>query len=223
MALDESATPDLVPDLLYHTCLTVIDPGTDKPQVYVLSSHSTIEAAKKSAVEAIPKLGFDKDEFEVYQEQIHATENWEHGGGVVVYAKTPAGQDFLVGTDTKANAESLEVNADGTLALPHGIDHLHYVLQTTIDYKGRPAVFTEIQGAYTKRSDALEAAKKCLLSDDVTVADYAQYDQRDLLKPPEDWPFGEDVLVHAVANTGENFLISLTTPPKAYLRFRRGS
>ena len=30
------------------------------------------------------------------------------------------------------------------------------------------------------------------------------------------WPFGEDVLVHAVAQTGENYTVAVRTPPEAH-------
>lgn len=212
---------ELIPTLLHHTCLTVIDKGEGTlgpdPRVYVLGTHSTIKAAKAFALEALSTLGYDKDSFKVYRENIQDPESWEHGDGIVVYAKTPAGHDFLVGIDTKPNTENIPAKADGSLILPHGTDHLHYVLQTTIDYKGNPAVFTEIQGAFAKRSDALEAAKKCLVTGYGSKIEYDQYDERDSIEMPESWPYGEDVFAHAVACTGESYLVSLKTPPQTYL------
>lgn len=222
MATEETTGSDFIPDTLFHTCLTVNEHSGETseavPRVYILGTHATVEAAKRFASGVIPTLGYDREDFDVYEERSRDTEEWEHGDGVVVYAKAPAGQEFLVGIDTKLNTEDLRASNDGSIVLPHGIDHLHYLLQTTIEYRADRAASTEIQGAYTKRNDALEAAKWCLLIDGGTEADFAQFDSRGDLDQPEDWPYGEDVLIHAVAQTGENYLITLRTPPAAYLR-----
>ncbi|ROT38030.1 hypothetical protein SODALDRAFT_360353 [Sodiomyces alkalinus F11] len=214
-----------VPDLLYHTVLTVdereaaVGKQNPIPRVYVLGTHSELAAAKKFALQVIPQLGYDKSDFDLYEEKTPQTaESWQHGDGIVVYAKAPAGQVFTVGTDTNPNPEKLRAVPDGTVLLPGGVDHLHYVLQTTIDYKADPAISTEIQGAFVRRADAVEAVQKCLVSEEVSPDDYAQYDARDSVKVPDNWPYGEDVYVHAVANTGENYMVTLTTPPSAYLR-----
>lgn len=218
-----------VPDLLYHTVLTVDErnaaPGKQSPipRVYVLGTHAQLDAAKSFATQVIPTLGYDKSDFDVYEEKTtpESAETWKHGDGIVVYAKAPAGQIFTVGTDTKSNTEKLRALPDGSLVLPNGIDHLHYMLQTTVDYKRDPAISTEIQGAFVRRDDAVKATKECLVGEEVSPADYAQYDVRDAVDEPESWPYGEDVYVHAVANTGENHLVSLRTPPSAYLRHRK--
>jgi hypothetical protein len=212
-----------VPEFLYHTYLKVDEHGVETkeviPRFYVLGTHATVESAKNSAATVIPKLGYEESDFDIYEERPKVGGEWKHGDGVVVYAKAPAGQEFFVGIDTKLNSGDLPAKEDGSLVLPQGVDHLHYVLQTVIEYRGDDqAATTEIQGSYVKRTVALEGAKSCLLDSDITEGDFAEYDARDDLGERDDWPYGEDVLVHAVANSGENYLVSVKSPPSAYLR-----
>ena len=210
---------ELVPSELYHTCLKVDEHGFETnsmlPKFYVLGTHATIEAAKKYALTVLPSLGYAKDDFPDYEERPSVTE-WKRGEGVVVYAKAAPGQEFFVSTDTKPNPEKLRAKPDGSLVLPNGVDHLHYLVQMTIDYNNDGKTTTEVQGAYVRRADALKSAKGLLLVEGETKeSDYAEFDARDDLDQPKDWPYGEDVLVHAVAPTGENYLIMLKTPPQA--------
>ncbi|KAL2751994.1 hypothetical protein ACRALDRAFT_1083605 [Sodiomyces alcalophilus JCM 7366] len=223
MASEGKSETAFVPELLYHTVLTVdernatVGEQNPIPRVSVMGTHSEVEAAKKFAAQVIPQLGYDKSDFEVYEEKTpELAETWKYGDRVRVYAKAPAGQVFTVGIDTKANDEKLRALPDGTVLFPNGVDHLHYMLQTTVDYKANPAITTEIQGAFVRRADAIEATKTCLVSDEVRPEDYAQYDARDGVEVPDNWPYGEDVYVHAVANTGENYMVSLRTPPSAH-------
>ena len=88
---------------------------------------------------------------------------------------------------------------------------MHYVLQTRIDYnKDRNGAdqTTEVQGTYVRRGDALIGAKGLL-----NKADYEEYDERDENDLSGKWEFGEDVVVHAVSSTGENFNITVRTVP----------
>ncbi|KAM6508105.1 hypothetical protein FALCPG4_017993 [Fusarium falciforme] len=129
-------TTNDLPELLYHTVLTVIDyyqePSGPTSSVYVLGTHSTIEAAKAFATSALQGLSYEPEGFAEYA--VCSSKPWEHGDGVLVFARAPAGQVFLVRIDTTLNNESLLANPDGTIVLPQGCDTLHYVLQTTIDY-----------------------------------------------------------------------------------------
>lgn len=168
-------------ELLYHTVLNVIDYHTDPSgstqYVYVLGSHGTLEAAKEFAAKSLNTLGYEPEEFEVYD--VHGRgEEWKHGDGVIVYAKAPAGQEFIVRLDTTPNPEGLMVRPDGSLVLGHGLDHLHYVLQTKVDYnkdRSGAARTTEIEGCYRHRADAIRAARACLAEE---REHYAQYDER---------------------------------------------
>ncbi|CAM1504796.1 Fc.00g023870.m01.CDS01 [Cosmosporella sp. VM-42] len=205
------------PELLYHTTLTVIDfhedPSGAKRSVYVLATHATVEAAKAFAPKALHVLGYEPEDFQEYA--VHSSsEEWKHGDGILVYAKAAAGQVFLIGIDTTPNNDSLSANADGSFILPLGVEFLHYVLQTTIDYnQDRTGCIqeTNIEGSFVHRADAFEAARDCL-----DPTDFAEYDKREEMTG--EWPFGEDVVVHAVAETGQNSIVRVTTVPGAHKR-----
>ncbi|KAK4234088.1 hypothetical protein C8A03DRAFT_38147 [Achaetomium macrosporum] len=235
MAETETEPNPSIPEQLFHTVLTVIDYHADTSgstqDVYVLGTHTTLRAAKAFALSALQQLGYQRDDFATYATRADLppdqNQEWPHGDGVMVYAKAPKGQEFLVSLDTKPNTESLPASSagDDTLLLPERCDHLHYVLQTKTDYnQDKSGAFqeTEIQGCYVSRAAALAAAKRVLVSEEngISREDYAQYDERDGEEGEEEeeeagWPFGEDVYVHAVAQTGENYTVAVKTPPGA--------
>jgi hypothetical protein len=223
-----------IPELLYHTTLTVIDYHVDTSGstrgVYVLGTHTTLESAKAFSLTALQGLGYEEDDFAEYKARskklsTDEEEDWPYGDGVLVYAKAPAGQEFLVSLDTKPNTENLlEDVASGNhvLKLPQGFGHLHYVLQTKIDYnQDKSGAFqtTEIEGCYVRRADALLAA--CVALAELDRESFSQYDERGDEKEAGDWPFGEDVVVHAVAETGENYSVCVRTVPGAHKRYRK--
>ncbi len=217
-----------VPEVLFHTTLTVIDYHSDTSgstrDVHVLGTHANLPAAKAFALMALKLLGYDASDFTEYTTRVDApAEEWTHGDGVMVYAKAPKGQEFLVGLDTKPNTESLPVRPDGdTLLLPSPEDYLHYVLQNRTDFnQDRSGAFqtTEIQGCYVRRTDAIAAAKATL---EESREEYAQYDERGGEGEEAEWPFGEDVIVHAVAQTGENYTVAVKTVPGAHKRHGKG-
>jgi len=213
-----------VPELLFHTILTVIhhdsEAGSGRLDAYVLGTRTTLEAAKSFARHSLTFFGYSKEEFQIYEEKTPGVE-WKHGDGVMVYGKTAAQQQVLVTIDTKPNTGRVRAAPDGTLLLPDGSDHLHYVLQTVANYNTGRVESVEIEGAYAKRLDALAAAKRCLVDGNIRKEDYARYDEREDLSMPDDWPFGEDVFVHAVSANGENYEVSLKIPPSAYERHHK--
>jgi len=88
------------------------------------------------------------------------------------------------------------------------------VLQTTILYDNDSTggvQTTEVEGTYPTRKAAFEAARNALLDEDVTKESFAEYDEKDMEK--DEWPYGDEVLIHAVAGTGENFKISVKPQP----------
>lgn len=217
-----------VPEQLFHTTLMVVDFHQDTSgstrDVYVLGTHTSLAAAKAFALESLTHLGYQPDDFAEYASRADTpAESWKYGDGVMVFAKAPRGQEFHVGLDTKPNTESLPAGPNDTLQLPAGHDHLHYVLLNRTDYnQDKSGAFqtTEILGCYVRRADALAAAKAALQED---KQEYAQYDERDEIEEGSDWPFGEDVLVHAVAQTGENYTVAMKTVPGAHKKHRKAA
>jgi hypothetical protein len=92
----------------------------------------------------------------------------------------------------------------------------------------------EIEGCFPHKSEAINFARHWL-TNKKSSGMFVQYDERDDMTTPrslaqekeEDddendghqWPFGEDVLVHAVAATGENYCVAVRTAEGARERF----
>ncbi|KAH7190815.1 hypothetical protein DER44DRAFT_795750 [Fusarium oxysporum] len=164
---------DNVPELLYHTVLTVIDyqkePSEATRSVYVLGTHSALEAAKAFAISALQVLNYQPEDFIEFA--VRSSEPWEHDDCLLVFARTPAGQVFLIGIDTTLNIESLLASPDGAVVLPIGSNRLHYVLQTidnSLDRMGYRQS-TKIQGIYVHRADAWAARSSSLSATCVEV------------------------------------------------------
>lgn len=217
------------PDTLFHTVLTVIDYHTDPSggtrSTWVLGTHTELPAAKAFARKSLSELGYERDDFDLYEEAPAGgaltpdvtganMKEWTHGDGYIVWARAPAGQVFEVKIDAKGNNENLPASKEDVPVLPTGVDHLHYVMQTRIDYnKDRNGAEqeTDVEGSYAKRGDAMIAAKGLLLK-----GDFDEYDERDEKDGKGEWEFGEDVVVHAVKGSGENFDIAVKTIPGAH-------
>ncbi|KAL7784838.1 hypothetical protein V8C37DRAFT_395275 [Trichoderma ceciliae] len=218
MASANSKSSECVPEELFHTVLTVIDyshdPSGANRTAFVLKSHGTLDAAKKFAIHSLESVNFTSNDFQQYhvRNAKGASECWSHGDGVLLFARSFDGQEFLVGIDTTPNNESLAATPDGELRLPDGTKFLHYVLQITVDYNADRSgglQVMEIEGTYVHRANAWTAAHKCL-----DPTEYAEYDSRGDSQFIEEWPFGEDVAVHAVSETGQNYFIAVKRPPE---------
>jgi hypothetical protein len=207
-----------IPEFLYSTTLTIIDFHTDPSggiqHFFVLGTRGTLKAAKSFCITCLQELNFDIDDFCEYHVRVAGKEGsktWPYGEGVTTFAKAPAGQVFLVGVVTTLNNENLVSTPKGDLILPNGLRFLHYVLQTAIDFntdRTGSVRKSELEGTYLHRADAWLAAYKCL-----DKKQMAQYDSRENPALAGQWPFGEDVAVHAVSETGQNFYVSVKIPP----------
>jgi len=209
-------------DLLFHVKRTVTDFAKDKSgattSIDILGTFTDLAAAKLAARSALASEGYVKDDFETF-EQNDGTGTWTHGDGVLAFAKAPAGQTFEVRIDTKPNILQFKGNADGEV---EGV--LHYVIQQTINYNKDPtgsSQDTEVEGTYRTRETARKAARTALLDSEVTKKTFAEYDEFDDAREVNEWPYGEDVLVHAVAETGENFNVAVKAQPHSHQRHAR--
>jgi hypothetical protein len=216
-----SSPQDTIPELLYHTVLTVVDYSHDASgasrTIYILATHGTHEAAKAYAAQSLEKLNFEADDFQKYEVRglgsNRAGKSWVYGDGVIVFARSLDGQEFRASIYPTKNRESLRANVqDGKVILPEGAQFLHYVVQTIVDYHvdrsgGQQQMV--ILGVYLHRADAWVAAHKSL-----DPEDYVEYDCRGDAEFVEQWPFGENVAVHAISEWGLNHLVAVTTPPQ---------
>ena len=237
--IEPGITPQLfqeapnIPEELYHTTLTVVDPHNVHPDptgapvrhsTYPLATYATREAADQFASKALRELKYETSDFEVYQDKTTAAspeaEEWAHGGNTIVYAKTAGGQEFYIQVEGRTNKEHIAIATDGSgqIQYPTGCEHLSYVFVTESDYRDE-SVKTSLEGCFYHRPSAVAAAKDALLGEGrVKKNQLAQYDERKTLDGSEaqDWPFGEDVVVHAVGSKGENFTVAIKTVPGAH-------
>ncbi|KAG0644983.1 hypothetical protein D0Z07_9089 [Hyphodiscus hymeniophilus] len=204
-------------EFLYHIKRTITDYSEDKygatRTTDILGTFTDIAAAKSAARSSLASEGYVKDDFESYEGNDGAAE-WKHGDGVLAYAKAPAGQVFEVRVETNPNTLHFKGNADGEVE-----GFLHYVFQQTIDYSKDPtgaSQVTEVEGTYLTREAARKAARSALLDQDVTKQSFAEYDEFDDARDVNEWPYGENVYVHAVAETGENFNVSVKPQPHSH-------
>jgi len=202
-------------DNLYHVKRTITDYAEDKSgatrTVDILGTYTSLEAAKKAAINGLKGEGYLPDDFEVYEEKTPATaETWSHGDGVLVFAKAPAGQEFDVRLDTKPNVNGNEGNAQGKVE-----GTWYYVLQTKIDYNNDRVgglQSTEVEGMYSDVKEAIAAAQGALLDEDkdITKQWFDEYDEKPQSQE-EEWEYGDDVYVRAAAPNGENFFVAVKT------------
>jgi len=204
-------------EYLYHIKRTITDFAEDKSGATritdILGTFTFLAAAKAAARGALASEGYIADDFEILElkDETNA-EEWKHGDGCLVYAKAPRGQEFDVRIDTKPNVLNLKGNADGEVE-----GHLHYVLQTIIDYNNDRIgglQNTEVEGTYLTRKEAYAAAYTVLLDEEVTKESFAEYDEKEEFEG--EWPYGDEVLVRAVSQTGENFYVAVKAQPHSH-------
>lgn len=224
-----------VPGRLYHTLLTVThfyeDTSGYAQATYPLGTHTSLPAAEAFAAHALETLDYRPDDFAEYAvrgDQATTTPppgrvDWPYGDGTIVYAKQPArGREFLVRIDTTPNTEALPAGGPGdtprlrssSSPAPSDPHRLNYVIRTRVDYeqdRSADMQTTEVRGVYVRRRDALAAARKMLGE----RAEFAQYDEHADDEKGQ-WPFGDDVVAHAVAQTGQTYTVAVRTVPETH-------
>jgi hypothetical protein len=73
-----------------------------------------------------------------------------------------------------------------------------------------------VEGTYPTCEAARTAARTAPLDSEVAKESFAEYDEFDDARDVSEWPYGEDVLVHAVAETGENFNVAVKAQPHSH-------
>ncbi|KAL2211385.1 hypothetical protein CC79DRAFT_1363689 [Sarocladium strictum] len=221
------STNSEIPELIFHTMLLFEDlskdGSADDRKMYPLDAHADLPTAKAFARDALRTLGYQPSDFEFYHVRGNDADAVESHmedplftDGILVHARRAGSHDFFVKVIPTFNIEGLptDPNNRSDLKLPQGTDCLHYVIQTKINYNadrsGCEQQF-DLEGVFVHRRDAYVAAKHCLLGDPFEKEDFVEYDDRDDGFLEGEWPYGEDVVVHAVLPTGENLKVSVST------------
>ncbi|KAF2788871.1 hypothetical protein K505DRAFT_328632 [Melanomma pulvis-pyrius CBS 109.77] len=196
---------------LYVVKRTFVDPKKPTASSFNIELPSTftdLEAAKEYAKPLLANEGFDTEFFSEYDVK-DGSKEWKHDDSIMVYAKGPAGELFKVEIDVVPNLLGLQPDASGRVQ-----QQLYHVLQTDIEYdedRSGSQRYTIVEGSYATRESAREQALRALLDADVKKEDFVEYDE---YADGKEGPFGEDVVVHAVKEGGQNVLVSVISDHK---------
>lgn len=191
---------------LYIVKRTFLDPkAPTEPSISITlpATFTDLKAAKNYARSLLVGEGYDAEFFLVYDLN-DGSKKWEHGDGVIVYAKGPSEEEFKVEIETAPDSIGLEADSTGKIKAP-----LYHVLQTIIEYdndRSGSQRYTVIEGSHTRRELARNQAVRVLLDENVTKEDFVEYDE---YSDDTEGPFGGDVVVHAVKESGQNILVSV--------------
>ena len=198
---------------LYHVVFTIAhlshDVFAEVEKVRVAGTYTSLKAAKAAAHRLIFDAGYEVEWFTDYLTQPTEFEQHkvDHRDGLMVYAKARDGTIFRVTLLTAPNTRGFPGDEEGKVDIP-----LFHVLQMNVKYSiddTGATRETNIEGSFESYEDARRYASELLLSEDegITRDSFAQYDEA---KAPDiDCGYGENVIVHAVGNDGDNILISV--------------
>ncbi|KAE8325441.1 hypothetical protein BDV39DRAFT_178778 [Aspergillus sergii] len=205
---------DTSPDL-YHIVLSTThiskDPNNIIEKVRIPGTYTSLRAAKKAAYSCLFDAGYEREFFTQYEtnKDVFEDRNLSERHGLVVFAVASDGTTFRVRIDMTANNMQLKTDyEDGRIPIP-----LYYVIQTTFVYNGEKEVSQvrdlNVLGTYVDYQEARRYAENILLSDEdgMSKESYEAYDEA---APDErDCGYGENVVVHAVGQYGENYSIGV--------------
>jgi len=209
----ENGTPRI--ENLYHVIYTTShlsqleDVNDQVEKVRIGGTYTNLGAAKAAAHKTLFEAGYQKEwfvEYDTQQEQFVA-----HGikrrSGLAVYAKAKDGTVFRVGIATTPNVHAFRDDEDHKIHRP-----LYHVVQTSVLYSeddSGESRETNVEGSFLKYEDARKFASQVLLNPEngLTKASFAQYEEA--REEETDCGYGENVLVHAVGQNGENVLVSV--------------
>jgi hypothetical protein len=200
-------------DFIYHLMLLkshLNTPNVETEKFRILGTYKSPAKAKDAAHRCLFEGGYEREWFPTFETKPEVLEGLaeSHGTGLVVYAVAADDTVFRVCISTSPNNLYLTTdNEDGRIPLP-----LYYAVQTTVPYcnHGRkPAYDTHIEGTFKSLAEAREFASTLLLSAEhgITASSYQEYCEAD---PTErDCGYGENVIVHAIGDSGQNYLVSV--------------
>jgi hypothetical protein len=200
------------PENLYHIVLTTSniqkDPNSEIEKIRIPGTYHSLAAAKAAAHSSLFDAGYEREWFSQYEVDPAVLESYSihQRVGLIVLAVAPDGTTFRVCICTTPNIGHLTThNEYGRIEAD-----LYYVVQTNVEYadEGQRRDIN-IEGAFKTYSEAQSFAHTVLLSqqDGITKESFAEYNEAG--DNERDCGFGENVVIRAVGNNGENYLISL--------------
>jgi len=200
---------------LYHIIFTsshlakLADVNDLVEKVRVCGTYTALIAAKNAAHRVLFDAGYEKEWFTEYdtKEADFLAHGIKRSAGLAVLAKASDGTIFRVSIATTPNVQAFEDDEDHKIHKP-----LYHVVQTNVLYNeddSGEARETNIEGSFLAYEQARKFAGEVLLDSECGVKkeSFAEYCEAG---PDEtDCGYGENVVVHAVGQNGENILVSV--------------
>lgn len=198
-------------DSLFHVLLTTShlekDINSQVQGVRICGTFASLPAAKAFAHRCLFDAGYEAEWFTTFRTQ-HDLHLVDHREERIVEATGPGGEVFTVDIATIPNALGLApASPAARIAAP-----LFHVVQTIVHYgqdESGQSRDTTVQGSFTDYERAREVAHSLLLwfEDGIDKDTYVQFEEAAPGEP--DCGYGENVVVHAVGENGDNYLISI--------------
>ncbi|GFF61438.1 hypothetical protein IFM51744_10684 [Aspergillus udagawae] len=204
-----------IPEHLYHIILATShitkNPNNIVEKVRIPGTYTSLLAAKAAAHSCLFDAGYEREFFTEYEVNpaVFEKPDFVERPGLAIRAVAADGSTCRVRIQTTPNNKCLTTDLeDGRISIP-----LYYVIETAVVYDEEKDTTSvrdlNIEGTFKTYDEAWAFAKQVLLSkeDKVTKDSFAEYDEA---APGEkNCGYGKNVIVHAVSNYGENFLISV--------------
>lgn len=196
-----STNPEQLYHILFITSHLQKDPNSKFQKIRILGTYISLASAKAAAHRCLFDAGYEREWFKTF----HTSDEREEDGQVV-HAVAPSGSTYRVRILTTPNTidKPLFAHDDGRVTMG-----LYYVLQIKAGLEDEEYRDINIEGTFTSPSSARDYALQVLLDpkDGITEESFAVYDKAG--PGQSDCGYGDNIIVHAVGNNGENFLISV--------------
>ncbi|KAK5072002.1 hypothetical protein LTS08_000898 [Lithohypha guttulata] len=205
-------------DEIYHILVTsshlgAKDPNQQVERLRIVGTYDSVPLARAAGHRALFDAGYEGEFFKAYgvtpaffeAQKVPA----QNQSGLLVHAVAQDETIFQVRLLTTANdAKWTHQFEDGRICRG-----LYYVVKTTTNYndgsEGEAKRIYSIEGVFEKYVEARKLALDALLveADGITRESFAQYEE--VAGDERDCGYGENVLVHATGQDGENYSIAV--------------
>jgi len=184
--------------------------GANREKIRITGTYTSVAKAKEAAHRCLFDSGYEREWFSTFETKPETLEGFGpyEGTGLTVYAVAEDGTVFRVRIFTSPNVLHLTTdNEDGRISTP-----LFYVVQTTVPYcshERKPAHDTNVEGVFKSYAEARKLASTVLLSKEEGITPSSYEDYCEAGPDESDCEFGDNVIVHAVGKSDENYFVSV--------------
>lgn len=200
-------------EFVYHVVLMTSQSkgsGGQNEKVRILGTYTSVGKAKDAAHRSLFESGYEREWFSTFETNPEVLEGFSvsQGVGLAVYAVATDGAVFRVRITTSPNNLRLTTdNEDGRVPIS-----LYYVVQTNVPYcthERRSARDTNVEGTFKSYAEARKFASTLLLSEEDGIRASSYQDYCEAGPNERDCEYGNNVIVHAIGESGENYFVSV--------------